>query len=224
MQKTKIEWTDETWNPVTGCLHTCRYCYARRIARRFGKTPEAKRFEPELHQARLDGPIKKRKPRRIFVCSMADLFGEWVSREWIEQVLDVVRICPQHTFQFLTKNPHRYLEFEFPENVWLGASTTNQEQADRAVVMRDIPRITYVSAEPMLGPVRLNGFSPDWVIIGAQTGPGGRQPEEKWVQDLILNARARGAALFFKPNLEWPYEVREFPRHTVCVTRDWGRT
>jgi protein gp37 len=222
MNKTGIEWCDLSWNPVTGCLHACPYCYARRMARRFGKTEDARAFKPEFHQERLDQPLRRRKPSRIFVCSMADLFGQWVTNEWIERVIDVVRRVPRHTFQFLTKNPSRYEGFSFPENAWLGATFTDQwafELGWRALHRMD-DNITFISAEPMLGPIRLGQeryghvptYRPDWVIIGAQTGPGGRQPEQRWVEDLTRDAWERGAAVFYKPNLVWPGDSpRDFP-------------
>lgn len=135
MNKTKIEWCDETWNPVTGCLHTCEYCYARRIAERFGgcDNPITGRelkhpmtitrrdgkavvasfpfgFEPTLHRYRLGQPARKKAQRIIFVCSMADLFGAWVPDEWIAEVFAACRKAPQHRYLFLTKNPARYME------------------------------------------------------------------------------------------------------------------
>lgn len=213
MNKTSIEWTDMSWNPITGCLHECDYCYARSMARRFQWTPGARTFKPEFHPKRLVQPSRKRKPQKIFVCSMADLLGEWVPREWISDIIQVMRDCPEHTFQILTKNPERIKAFDWPENVWVGGSAVDQVMYDRAMdVLADLDHVTYVSVEPMLGPVRMNGFSPDWVIIGAQSGPGGKQPETKWVEDLSRDTRTKGAALFYKPNLIWDNPPREFPR------------
>lgn len=155
--KTKIDWCDSTWNPVTGCLHGCEYCYARRIAERFSaeekcltfvgdtkflspyeleqpaeykgkKEPYPFGFSPTLHRYRLDEPKKWEKPRTIFVCSMADLFGNWVPDEWIKQVFEACEAAPQHRFLFLTKNPGRYCHLEragiMPkgDNFWFGAT------------------------------------------------------------------------------------------------------
>lgn len=130
MKKTKIDWADSTWNPVTGCLHGCEYCYARAIANRFGwhanepdinerilyeipvfdgkKQPYPFDFAPTFHQYRLGEPAAWTKPRTIFVCSMADLFGDWVPDEWIKQVFEACEAAPQHRFLFLTKNPTRF--------------------------------------------------------------------------------------------------------------------
>lgn len=156
-KKTKIDWCDSTWNPVTGCLHGCKYCYARRIAERFSaeekcltfvgdtkflspyeleqpaeykgkKEPYPFGFSPTLHRYRLDEPKKWEKPRTIFVCSMADLFGEWVPDEWIETVINACLAAPQHRYLFLTKNPGRYCHLEragiMPkgDNFWFGAT------------------------------------------------------------------------------------------------------
>ena len=216
MNKTAIEWTDLTWNPVTGCKHGCSYCYARRIYQRFGRS-----FEPEFHPERMEQPLKKRKPSKIFVCSVADLFGDWVPQRWINQVLDVVRKCPQHTFQFLTKDPRRLPDQYWPENAWVGVTATNQKAWDRAT--RYLPKVnalTFISVEPVLDPIEVGNWMPDWLIIGAQTGPGGFQPKREWVGKLTQAARAfdkqnlvwkNACAVFYKPNLIWENAPREFP-------------
>lgn len=209
MQNTKIEWTDMSWNPVTGCLTNCSYCYARAISKRFGRS-----FSPKLHVERLTQPMKTTKPKRIFVCSMADLFGTWVPFNWIDQVLEIAKQCPQHTFQFLTKYPKRYQDIDWPINCWVGATATNQLAADVAnVSMKEVNAdIRYVSCEPLFTNVRLNGaIRYDWVIIGACTGRRVFQPPRKWVNDLTADARKMGAALFYKPNLQGYPEIREFP-------------
>jgi len=212
MNKTKIEWTDRTWNPVTGCRHGCGYCYARSMARRFGRDEKTRRFEPQFKPERLSQPLRVRKPEKIFVCSVSDLMGRWVPAAWIKSVLHVVEMCPRHTFQCLTKNPERYNEFDWPENAWLGATTVDQSALDCAAdAMDDLQAVTFISAEPLLGPVRLNGWRPNWVIVGAQTGPGRNQPDRRWVRDLTADARKANAAVFYKPNLVWDSPPREFP-------------
>lgn len=134
MNRTRIDWSDYTWNPVVGCRHACPYCYGRRVAERglgeYGKWPKGERFQPRLLEDRLDDPKKLLTPATIFVGSMCDLFGSWVPLDWIRQVLDVVEACPWHTFIFLTKNPLRYLQMAylglgFPQNAWVGYTLTD---------------------------------------------------------------------------------------------------
>jgi protein gp37 len=199
-----------SWNPVTGCLHGCEYCYARRIYQRFGRS-----FKPAFHPERLDQPMRRRKPSRIFVCSVADLFGTWVPQEWIDQVLAVVRQCPRHTFQFLTKAPGRLSGQDWPGNAWVGCTATNQAMWDEAAEsLRSVQAsVRFISAEPMLEPiVAAANWMPEWLIIGAQTGPGGKQPCRGWVGRLTVQAHAFGSAVFYKPNLiGWKSPPREFP-------------
>lgn len=153
MNKTKIEWCDSTWNPVTGCLHGCEYCYARRIAQRFsgldgvssdGLLELSRRrdhafpagFMPTFHKYRLDEPQKAKKPQDIFVCSMADLFGAWVPERWIRQVFEACEAAPQHRYLFLTKNPGRYAELirkgilPSSDRYWYGATFDHSNWAD----------------------------------------------------------------------------------------------
>ena len=171
MLKTKIEWCDSTWNPVTGCLHGCEYCYARKIADRFGgnftmsrcsehgflelyakaDNPYPDKFSPTFHRYRLNQPQKWVKPQNIFVCSMADLFGEWVPDEWIHKVFDTCRNAPQHRYLFLTKNPGRYTQYRVPDdsNKWYGASITQESEMRQFNVLPAGCNI-FVSMEPVL--------------------------------------------------------------------------
>lgn len=240
MNYTNIEWTDFTWNPVTGCYHGCEYCYARRIAHRFRnqdeesektaewakennmvletkskKDPYPLEFVPTFHKNRLDQPGKRKKPAKIFVSSMGDLFGEWVPEEWIKQVIEVAEKCPHHTFQFLTKNPGRYYDFDFPDNCWLGTSVDGKDfrtDHEKVEIMEEITEnITFLSVEPLLGNVEDHvGFSwCDWVIIGAQTGPGAKKPKAWWIDQIFKNYRG---PIFLKDNLDWPEEIKEWPK------------
>jgi len=214
MNRTKIEWTDFTWNPVTGCLHGCPYCYARKIAVRF-KRAFPNGFEPTFHPDRLNEPIKRKKPAKIFVVDMGDLFGDWVPREWINAVLDVVRACPQHIFQFLTKAPRNLWKGEpWPKNAWVGATATNQEEADKGIagLATSGASIKFLSCEPFLGPISLQYemYKLDWIIIGAQTNPE-KQPKKEWVQLLLDEADYLKIPVFMKDNLRWGERIREFP-------------
>lgn len=198
MNKTKIEWTDMSWNPVTGCMHNCDYCYAAAISKRFNRS-----FEPEFHEKRIRQPLKEDKSKKIFVCSMADLFGEWVPDEWIERVLHICKLSKQHTFQFLTKNPKRYLEFEFSDNCWIGASATDQTMYDSAMDVFDEfdATVKYLSCEPLLDKIVLSK-PVDWLIIGACSFPKKQQPEQDWVLDMIEFADVHKIPVFLKPNLK----------------------
>jgi protein gp37 len=198
MNRTKIEWTDMSWNPVTGCLHDCEYCYARAISSRFKRS-----FEPEFHEKRIRQPLKENKSKRIFVCSMADLFGDWVDHEWIERVLHICKLSKQHTFQFLTKNPDRLLEFEFPDNCWIGCTAVDQEMYDKAsVVLSQFDKqITFLSCEPLLGEIELD-WLPDWLIVGACSNPKPSQPDKEWVLNMVNYAKLNKIPVFLKPNLK----------------------
>ena len=192
MKKTKIDWADSTWNPVTGCLHGCEYCYARAIANRFGwhanepdinervlyempvsggrKVPYPFDFQPTFHQYRLGEPAAWTKPRTIFVCSMADLFGDWVPDEWIKRVFEACEAAPQHRFLFLTKNParfgringwnHQYNNEYAKDNMWFGTTITRQCELDR---IRNLPygnAHTFLSIEPILERIDLDRYLP----------------------------------------------------------------
>ena len=210
MNKTGIEWTDYTWNPVTGCKHDCRFCYARAMYRRFGES-----FEPRFRPERLDGPSSIKKPSKIFVCSVADLFGEWVPDDWIRSVLSVATANLQHTFQFLTKNPARLPNLNpWPGNCWVGATTTDQDQWDAAV--KYLPKVDasvrFISAEPLLADIEPSDWCPEWLIIGPCTGRYASQPSPQWVKRLELFADAHNCAVFHKPSLtSVPPARREYP-------------
>lgn len=216
MNRTKIEWADYTFNPVVGCYgpdgtkekpNNCKYCYAKRIAKRFFKdNPD---FEPRFYPERLKEPYWVKKPSKIFVCSMADLFGDWVSSFWIDDILEVVRNNPRHTFQFLTKNPKRYLEFDFPENCWLGATIESEDFFYRKGFL-GIKKIknnnyTFVSIEPILGE-----FSPiffqnlDLVIVGAMTGPNAIVPKKEWIKSIK------------HPNIFWKNNIKKYLKGAIA--------
>ncbi|EGW36493.1 phage Gp37/Gp68 family protein [Desulfosporosinus sp. OT] len=223
-----IPYCDYTWNPVTGCLHGCSYCFAERIAKRFaGSKAFPNGFAPMFHERRLEEPERIKKPSRIFVSDMGDLFGEWVSDNWILKILDTIKECPQHIFLLLTKNPKRYNEFEIPDNAWIGTSVENQAAADERIplLLQAQASVRLVSIEPMLGPISLRwlsvwggkGLNPnslstkdldglrclDWVIVGGESGPGARPVHPTWVRSLRDQCKAANVPFFFKQWGEW---------------------
>lgn len=214
MNKTKIEWATHTWNPVTGCLHGCSYCYAKRIANRFATgngggqpfvydSPDAgpfpANFDPTFHRYRLDEPAKLKKPARIFVVSMGDLFGSWVPDEWIIQVFEACKKAPQHKYLFLTKNPKRYVELAeknlLPclDNFWYGQTCTIG-----TVKAFFGPYHQFLSAEPLQGVVEAYGF--EWVILGAETGnrKGKHVPT---IEEIVDTLWASNGLFFMKDSL-----------------------
>ncbi len=211
MNKTKIEWCDYTWNPVTGCKHGCTYCYAERISKRFTGN-----FDPTFHENRLPEPAKLKNPSRIFVVSMGDLFGEWVPEEWIEKVFDACEKAPQHTYLFLTKNASKYTEIinkgiiRPRDNYWFGTTVTSKN-GDAHRKGQGIN--TFVSIEPLLEDIGHGDTTqfPDWVIVGAQTGPKAIKPKPEWVQTIIEDCRTAGVPIFLKNNLNWPEKIQEVP-------------
>ena len=251
--KTKIDWCDSTWNPVTGCLHGCEYCYARRIAERFrareiydpecqcqrkliergmlkgtGKPLELTYpweqknkdgsitnaaypfgFEPTFHRYKLDEPQRWKKPRNIFVCSMADLFGEWVPDEWIAEVFKACDAAPWHRYLFLTKNPTRYCKIAYDgwlpdaKNFWYGSTITRKGESFFA---GSVHWNAFVSIEPLLEPldVGIGSFGgAKWVIVGAETGnrKGKIAPKLEWVENIVEAAQITGMKVSMKESL-----------------------
>lgn len=205
MTKTKIEWCDYTWNPVTGCLHGCPYCYARRIALRFQG-----HFRPAFHPERLEEPGRIKKPSKIFVTSMGDLFGEWVPREWIIQVLKVVHENPQHEFYFLTKHPLKYKGIIFPKNAWIGITLTGERPGGGEKASLEIFGVIrhdkkFISFEPLLGPwvpslhhCKMEGLQK--VFIGGLSGPGARPAYPMAMDFLVKQCKDEGIECLKKKN------------------------
>lgn len=254
MEKSKIEWCDSTWNPVSGCYHPCPYCYARSTANRFkgcdcaagGETDEnvvylKERltvtskdgvvrnaaypfgFTPTFHEYRLNDPLTKGFGKTIFVCSMADLFGDWVPDEWIKKVFDACKTASGHRYLFLTKNPQRYIDLYkaglLPEgdDYWYGSTATDDEMpmfwSDR--------HHTFASMEPVLGSfdgkiVADEMKNIDWFILGAETGnrKGKVTPKREWIEAVVEYARSTGKPVFMKDSMKpiWGDDIiTEFP-------------
>ena len=246
MNKTKIDWCDSTWSPVTGCLHGCEYCYARGIANRFGtknqchsfygghpvgkiheleepavvtktgkKSPYPFNFEPTFHKYRLN-EYQNKKGRNIFVCSMADLFGDWVPDEWIEEVFNACENAPQHNYLFLTKNPYRYEILHQKgilrkrDNMWYGYSMPK----NGCDYWYDSQYKTFESMEPLLEMVAVPHSK--WTIIGAETGRRKNKvvPERKWIEHIVNKCREGNIPVFMKSSLAdiWGEPlIQEFP-------------
>lgn len=256
MEKTKIDWCDSTWNPVTGCLHGCEYCYARGIANRFGASisgenkiheldspymyilenengvsvrnktkinPYPFNFEPTFHAYRLNEYINK-KGRNIFVCSMSDLFGDWVPPEWRKEVFEVCRIASQHNYLFLTKNPGMYAvldgqgELPTDSNMWFGTSVTTPE--DPFPYNGKRKHNLFLSIEPLLADFSTGNVAAlkdiGWVIIGAETGhrKGKVIPKRIWIEKIVDECRKADIPVFMKSSLSdiWGEPlIQEFP-------------
>lgn len=205
-----IEWTDATWNPVTGCVEVspgCDHCYARTFAERFrGVTghPYEQGFDLRLWPSRLEYPLHWRKPRRIFVNSMSDLFHKDVPDEFVRQVFSVMSRASWHNFQVLTKRPQRLARLAstlpWPSHIWIGTSIESDEFVWRADYLRQVPApIRFISAEPLLGPLpslQLAGIQ--WLITGGESGPGHRPCDPDWVRSLRDRCQQAGVAFFHK--------------------------
>ncbi|MGP4029174.1 DUF5131 family protein [Actinomadura sp. 3N407] len=254
----RIEWTEASWNPTTGCDRVsagCDNCYALTMAKRL-KAMGQPRYQADgdprtsgpgfgltLHPEALDQPYRWRKPRRVFVNSMSDLFHARVPVGFLTRVFEVMADNPRHTFQILTKRASRLPRIAhrlpWPPNVHLGVSVENAGQARRVEALRQVPAaVRWVSAEPLLGPLGaldLTGIS--WIVIGGESGPGARPMDPRWVRDLIGQARQSQAAPFVKQlgsvwarqagadpkGGDWrhwpaPLRVREYPGEPSCST------
>lgn len=208
--RSRIEWTEATWNPITGCDQVspgCAHCYAKTFAERWRGVPGhpyEQGFDLRLWPDRLDQPRRWKKPRTIFVNSMSDLFHEDIPFDFVEQVFEVMVECEQHTFQVLTKRHERLAELApdlpWPPNVWMGVSIENRRFVHRADFLRLVPSaVRFVSAEPLLGPLEsLNLRDIHWLIAGGESGPRHRRIDPGWVLDLRNRCVDAEVAFFFK--------------------------
>ncbi len=205
-----IEWTEATWNPVTGCTKVsqgCKNCYAERLAKRLqAMRMERYRngFNITLHRDLVDLPLKWKQPRLIFVNSMSDLFHEKVPLDFIQHVFHTMERCPEHTFQILTKRSKRLAELAnrlpWPNNVWMGVTVEDSQTIARVYDLQRVPAaVRFLSCEPLIGPIdelALNGIH--WVIVGGESGPGARPIKQEWVESILSQCRDVGVPFFFK--------------------------
>ena len=205
-----IEWTEATWNPVTGCTMIspgCAHCYAERMALRLqamGQPNYRNGFNLTLQPQALEIPLRWRKPRTIFVNSMSDLFHKDVPLEYIQKVFEVMRLANWHTYQVLTKRSERILEIdsllEWTPNIWMGVSVESEKYSYRIDHLRETrAKVKFLSLEPLLGPLsKLNLNRIDWVIVGGESGPGARPMQSAWVNDIRDQCLRLKTPFFFK--------------------------
>jgi len=208
--RSHIEWTESTWNPVTGCSKIspgCKHCYAERMARRLkamGQPNYVNGFEVTTHDHALQIPLEWKTPQTIFVNSMSDLFHKKVPLNFIEKVFDVMERASWHRFQVLTKRDKRLLELSgklpWTENVWMGVSVENGDYVHRIDALRETGAfVKFLSIEPLLGPIPgMNFRGIDWVIVGGESGPGARPMKPEWVADIRDQCQDAGVPFFFK--------------------------
>jgi protein gp37 len=205
-----IEWTEMTWNPVTGCTKVsqgCKHCYAERMAKRLhamGAQRYRNGFQPTLHPDLADLPRGWKKPRVIFVNSMSDLFQEEVTDEFIQRIFDTMLACPQHTFQILTKRSERLRKLgatlPWAPNIWMGVSVEDKRVVQRVHDLVSVPaQVRFLSCEPLLGPLEdLPLDRVHWVIVGGESGPGARTMQPEWVDSIHRQCAVAGVPFFFK--------------------------
>ncbi len=221
-----INWAKWSWNPVTGCRHGCDYCYAKTIAT-VKKHIFPKGFKPHFREERLAIPAKMERKklsdadrdipgiRYVFTCSMGELFGKWISNTRIQKVMAAVRKAPSWTFLFLTKNPARLVDIDWPDNAWVGATVDTQARVKPTLkAMKKVTaKVRFLSCEPLLEELKFPTMEClDWVIIGPQSSHGDlpeKQPDVAWVNSLIDQARKDGCKVYCKPSLKW--DIQEYP-------------
>lgn len=210
MAASKIEWTEETWNPITGCSKCsagCQHCYAEKFAKRLqamGNERYKDAFKVTVHRDLFEKPMEWKKPKMIFVNSMSDIFHEDIPEQDILDLFDVMNRATWHTFQVLTKRADRMVELSdkinWTDNIWMGVSVEDKDAIDRCEKLKQTgAKIKFVSAEPLLesiAEINLDGI--DWLIVGGESGAGSRLMDESWVIELRDKAKEEKVAFFFK--------------------------
>lgn len=229
MAQSDIEWTEVTWNPLTGCNKIspgCKHCYAERMAKRLqamGQANYRNGFKLTLQRHMLEYPLRWKSPRTIFVNSMSDLFHKDVPVSFIKEVFDVMNRASWHRFQVLTKRSDRLREvasqLKWTENIWMGVTVESADYTYRIDHLRETgAMVKFLSLEPLLGPLRdLNLTDIDWAIVGGESGPGARPMDEMWVRDIRDQCRRADVAFFFK---QWG-GVRKKRTGRVLDGRTW---
>ena len=229
-QLSSIEWTEATWNPVTGCSKIstgCLNCYAERMAKRLkamGVVRYSEGFNVKVHNDLVEVPLKWKSPRVIFVNSMSDLFHEDVPDYFIENIFEVMNSCPQHTFQVLTKRSQRLYELSsklrWTHNIWMGVSVENADMTYRIKdLIKTNARVKFVSCEPLLGPIKkLPLKNIDWIIVGGESGPHSRVMEKQWAISVRNQCIRQNVPYFFK---QWG-GVRKKAKGRLLEGRIWN--
>ena len=212
---TKIEWTDKTWNPITGCTKIsqgCAHCYAEVMTRRLnamGLPKYAEGFKVSLHEECITEPLEWKKPHTIFVCSMSDIFHKDVPFDFVDKIMAIIEKTPQHRYQILTKRAERMAEYfstrVVPQNAWLGVTVEAQSSKNRIEFLRQLAApIRFLSCEPLLEDLgELNLQNIDWVIVGGESGLSARPMKEEWVLSIKQQSEIQGSAFFFKQWGTW---------------------
>ena len=221
----KIDWTDATINPVVGCTHGCDYCYARRQAkRRKHSCSQCYDFIPHPHLERLDKLNPRQKPKKIFIDSMWDWNCKDNRLDWMYTILAKIRECKQHTFQILSKFPQGYKNYDFPENVWIGATIDTQVRANsilKALKEANAP-VKFISFEPLLENLDVDLQGINWIIIGADSRIGANKPPMEWADNLIIQAKKLNISVFVKENYKYKDRLKAFPEKLKFVQRGNG--
>lgn len=221
MRTTKIEWTERTWNPVTGCTKLsdgCAHCYAEKLCMRLhsiGNIKYINKFNLSLHPESLHEPLKWKNSSLVFVCSMSDLFHKDVPFEFIDEVFDIIKHTPQHTYQILTKRAQRMSEYcsmrLIPDNVWMGVTVENKKTIERIDFLSMVhSKVRFISCEPLLedlGIIDLTNV--DWIIVGGESGNQARPMRKDWVLNLLFQARTYNIPFFFKQWGTWGYDGKK---------------
>ncbi len=212
---TKIEWTDKTWNPITGCTKIsqgCAHCYAEVMTRRLnamGLPKYADGFKVSLHEDCLLEPLEWKQPHTIFVCSMSDIFHKDVPFDFVDKIMAIIEKTPQHRYQILTKRAERMSDYfstrKIPQNAWLGVTVEAQSSKNRIECLRQLAApIRFLSCEPLLEDLgELNLQNIDWVIVGGESGMSARPMKEEWVLSIKQQSEIQGSAFFFKQWGTW---------------------